>query len=46
MLAGDRDAVEMVRPLLEPMCRDIALCGPVPNALLMKLSVSRRAAVM
>lgn len=40
MLAGDPDAVESVRPLVEPMCRDITWCGPVPNALLTKLSTS------
>ncbi|UWE13385.1 NAD(P)-dependent oxidoreductase [Actinacidiphila bryophytorum] len=40
MLAGDGPAVETVRPLLEPMCRDAADCGPVPNALLTKLSVN------
>ncbi len=38
MLAGDADAVEAVRPLLEPMCRDINVCGPVPSALLTKLA--------
>lgn len=40
MLAGDADAVETVRPMLAPMCRDTMVCGPVPNALLMKLSVN------
>jgi 3-hydroxyisobutyrate dehydrogenase len=40
MLAGDQDAVESVRPLLEPMCQDMIWCGPVPNALLIKLSAS------
>jgi 3-hydroxyisobutyrate dehydrogenase len=40
MLAGDSKAVEMVRPLLRPMCRETILCGAVPNALLMKLSVN------
>jgi 3-hydroxyisobutyrate dehydrogenase len=40
MLAGDRAAVEVVRPLLRPMCRDAVDCGPVPNALLMKLAVN------
>jgi 3-hydroxyisobutyrate dehydrogenase len=40
MLAGDHDAAESVCPLLEPMCRDITWCGPVPNALLTKLSTS------
>src|SRR5436309_1506082 len=28
------------RPLLTPMCRETMICGPVPNALLMKLSVN------
>jgi 3-hydroxyisobutyrate dehydrogenase len=40
MLAGDDDAVKAVRPLLAPMCREIFDCGPVPDALLMKLSVN------
>ncbi|MGI5460286.1 NAD(P)-dependent oxidoreductase [Streptomyces sp. CA-249302] len=40
MLAGDDEAVETVRPLLAPMCREAFACGPVPDALLMKLSVN------
>jgi 3-hydroxyisobutyrate dehydrogenase len=40
MLAGDDDAVAAVRPLLAPMCRETFGCGPVPDALLMKLSVN------
>jgi 3-hydroxyisobutyrate dehydrogenase len=40
MLAGDADAIANVRPLLTPMCREKMICGPVPNALLMKLSVN------
>jgi len=40
MLAGDTAAVSRVRPWLAPMCRDTVVCGPVPNALLMKLSVN------
>jgi 3-hydroxyisobutyrate dehydrogenase len=40
MVAGDADAVTAVRPLLAPMCRETMVCGPVPNALLMKLSVN------
>ncbi len=40
MLAGDPDAVDAVRPLLAPMCRDTFVCGPVPGGLLMKLSVN------
>lgn len=40
MLAGEPGAVETVRPLLAPMCVEAVACGPVPNALLMKLSVN------
>jgi len=40
MLAGEADAVERVRPLFAPMCRDVIACGAVPNALLMKLAVN------
>ena len=40
MVAGDADAMAHVRPLLTPMCRETMICGPVPNALLMKLSVN------
>lgn len=40
MLAGDTGAVEAVQSLLRPICRDIVTCGPVPNALLMKLAVN------
>ncbi|MEV6177576.1 NAD(P)-dependent oxidoreductase [Streptomyces sp. NPDC052015] len=40
MLAGDDDAVEAVRPLLAPMCREAFDCGDVPGALLMKFSVN------
>ncbi|RZS44273.1 3-hydroxyisobutyrate dehydrogenase [Herbihabitans rhizosphaerae] len=40
MVAGEDDAVRQVRPLLSPMCHEIFGCGPVPNALLMKLSVN------
>ena len=40
MLAGDPAAVAQVRPLLAPMCRETVLCGPVPNALTMKLAVN------
>jgi 3-hydroxyisobutyrate dehydrogenase len=40
MLAGDADAIANARPLLTPMCRETMICGPVPNALLMKLSVN------
>jgi 3-hydroxyisobutyrate dehydrogenase len=40
MLAGEEGAVEAARPLLAPMCRETMVCGPVPKALLMKLSVN------
>lgn len=40
MLAGDTDAVETVRELCPAMCREVFACGPVPNALLTKLSVN------
>jgi 3-hydroxyisobutyrate dehydrogenase len=40
MLAGDRDVVERVRPILAPMCRETFACGPVPGALNMKLAVN------
>jgi 3-hydroxyisobutyrate dehydrogenase len=38
LLAGD--AVDDVRPLFAPMCHQTFVCGPVPNALLMKLAVN------
>jgi 3-hydroxyisobutyrate dehydrogenase len=40
MLAGDANAIADVRLLLTPMCRETMICGRVPNALLMKLSVN------
>lgn len=40
MLAGDPAAVDAVRPVLAPMCRQTVDCGPVPNALVMKLAVN------
>ncbi|MEU7723246.1 NAD(P)-dependent oxidoreductase [Streptomyces tibetensis] len=40
MLAGDDDALEAVRPLLAPMCRETFACGAVPGALLLKFSVN------
>ncbi|WP_086793689.1 NAD(P)-dependent oxidoreductase [Streptomyces thermovulgaris] len=40
MLAGEERAVETVRPLLAPLCQETFVCGPVPDALLMKLSVN------
>jgi 3-hydroxyisobutyrate dehydrogenase len=40
MLAGEPEDVASVRPLLAPMCHDAIACGPVPNALFMKLAVN------
>jgi 3-hydroxyisobutyrate dehydrogenase len=40
MLAGEPSAVDVVRPLIRPMCGETFGCGPVPQALLMKLSVN------
>jgi 3-hydroxyisobutyrate dehydrogenase len=40
MLAGDPGDVEPIRPLLAPMCRETFVCGPVPQALTMKLAVN------
>ncbi len=40
MLAGERATVEEVLPLLQPMCHETVMCGSVPTALLMKLSVN------
>lgn len=40
MLAGEAGAVDVVRPLLGPLCRETFGCGAVPGALLMKLSVN------
>jgi 3-hydroxyisobutyrate dehydrogenase len=40
MLAGEPEDVASVRPLLAPICREAIACGPVPNALFMKLAVN------
>jgi 3-hydroxyisobutyrate dehydrogenase len=40
MLAGEPATVEEVRPLLQPMCHESIMCGPVPNGVLMKLSIN------
>lgn len=40
MLGGDPDVVARVRSLLAPMCCKTVNCGPVGNALLMKLTVN------
>jgi 3-hydroxyisobutyrate dehydrogenase len=40
MLAGEPSVIEKIRPLLRPLCHETVVCGPVGNALLMKLSVN------
>jgi 3-hydroxyisobutyrate dehydrogenase len=40
MLAGKPVVMDKVRPLLRPMCHEVFVCGPVPTALLMKLSIN------
>lgn len=40
MLAGKPEDIAVARPLLAPMCRAAIACGPVPNALFMKLAVN------
>lgn len=40
MLAGADEDTRAVAPLLAPMCRQTVVCGPVPNALLLKLAVN------
>jgi len=40
MAAGEPAAIELVRPLLAPVCAEVEFCGPVPNGLLMKLAVN------
>ena len=40
MLAGHDDDVAAVRELVLPLCRDSFVCGAVPSALAMKLSVN------
>jgi len=37
-VSGSRKPAEAVRPLLAPLCREAVPCGPVPNALSMKLA--------
>lgn len=40
MLAGEADTVAQVEPLLAPICATHFMCGAVPGALRMKLSVN------
>ena len=40
MLAGEKEDVASVQPLLAAMCRRAIDCGPTPNALRMKLAVN------
>ncbi|GGT73614.1 NAD(P)-dependent oxidoreductase [Actinomadura citrea] len=40
MLAGEPAAVDAVRSLIAPLCGEVFVCGPVPQALQMKLAVN------
>ena len=40
MLAGAADDLELVEPVLRPMCASVFRCGEVPGALRMKLAVN------
>jgi len=40
MLAGEPEAIAIVAPLLQPMCGQAFVCGAVPQALRMKLSIN------
>ncbi len=40
MLAGAPETVAEISPLFAPMCRQTFACGPVPNALLMKIAIN------
>lgn len=40
MLAGETEALGVVRPLMDHMCRQTFVCGAPPSALLMKLAVN------
>jgi 3-hydroxyisobutyrate dehydrogenase len=40
MLAGDDEDLDVVKPLMASMCRDVVVCGQVPNAITMKLAVN------
>lgn len=40
MLAGDHEREPALRETLAPMCQQLFVCGEVPSALLMKLSVN------
>ncbi len=40
LLGGDARTIAKIRPLLVTMCRETIFCGPVGNALLMKLAIN------
>ena len=40
MLAGKREDLEAVRPVLSPLCKQIVSCGEIPSAILMKMSTN------
>lgn len=40
MVAGHPETVESVRPLFDPLCKQVVYCGPPPAGLVMKLAVN------
>jgi 3-hydroxyisobutyrate dehydrogenase len=40
MVAGEASVTEKVSGLFNPMCREVIVCGEIPNALMMKLSLN------
>lgn len=40
MVAGEPDVVRRVVPLLDPLCAQVTVCGPVPSGITMKLAVN------
>jgi len=46
MLAGEHAATAEVQPILQPMCHESIICGPVPNGLLMKLAINQYMIIM
>ena len=40
MIAGEDHDLEVVSPLMAAMCREVVVCGEVPSAIMMKLSVN------
>jgi 3-hydroxyisobutyrate dehydrogenase len=40
MLAGEADAIQSVRHLMKPMCREVVVTGAVPSAMACKMAVN------